>query len=197
MLCSFEQKGTLSEKRLKVCPFPGPFIPRDDEGKPFSLNSSMEDLTLDLGTNLPGQLAKQAVKNVRERDKEEAKKKESDKQALKRAKLAKVREHNEAVLRDAAMASTSRSSAIREDLETSNGERFSVRNKQALASMLKKKVTSRDRLAQRLLNTQGTDAKNGFLTCIEAWSREMESIFLLSLCEYQQFSAISCLVIDL
>lgn len=70
--------------------------------------------------------------------------------------MPKVRQHNEAVLRDAAMASTSRSSAIGERI---NGERPSARNKkQTLAAMLKKKVTSKDRLAQRLLNSRATDS---------------------------------------
>ncbi|XVF33163.1 hypothetical protein REPUB_Repub17cG0144700 [Reevesia pubescens] len=39
-----------------------------------------------------------------------------------RAKLAKVREHNEAVLRDAVMASTSRSAVVGEDIEETIGE---------------------------------------------------------------------------
>ncbi|KAK9226495.1 hypothetical protein WN943_011543 [Citrus x changshan-huyou] len=100
------------------------------------------------------QLAKQAIKNVRERDKEEARKRKIDKQLLNRAKLAKVREHNEAVLRDAALASTSRSAAAGDEAEDTNGRRSSTRNKkQTLASMLRKKVTTRDRLTQRLLNT--------------------------------------------
>ncbi|KAK9222938.1 hypothetical protein WN944_011379 [Citrus x changshan-huyou] len=100
------------------------------------------------------QLAKQAIKNVRERDKEEARKRKIDKQLLNRAKLAEVREHNEAVLRDAALASTSRSAAAGDEAEDTNGRRSSSRNKkQTLASMLRKKVTTRDRLTQRLLNT--------------------------------------------
>ncbi|KAH9745948.1 UV-stimulated scaffold protein A-like [Citrus sinensis] len=108
----------------------------------------------DLGSDLGEQLAKQAIKNVRERDKEEARKRKIDKQLLNRAKLAKVREHNEAVLRDAALASTSRSAAAGDEAEDTNGRRSSTRNKkQTLASMLRKKVTTRDRLTQRLLNT--------------------------------------------
>ncbi|CAK9165768.1 unnamed protein product [Ilex paraguariensis] len=153
------RKGGLCQRRdLRVCPFHGPIIPRDSEGKPISQNSSMEKRTLELGTDLVEKLANQSLKNVRERDKDEAKKREYDKQALRRAKLAKVREHNEAVLWDAAVASTSRSSAIGDELETTNRRKSSARNKkQTLASMLKKKVTAKDRLAQRLLNTHSRD----------------------------------------
>ncbi|PSS03937.1 UV-stimulated scaffold protein like [Actinidia chinensis var. chinensis] len=159
-------KGGLCQRRdLRVCPFHGPVIPRDDEGKPSKQASLTEEMASELETNLMNHLAKQAVNNVRDRDKEEEKKREHDKQALKRAKLAKVREHNDAVLRDAALASTSRSSAIREDVETAGGERYSARNKkQTLASMLKKKVTSKDRLVQRLLNTRARDATERQLT---------------------------------
>ncbi|XP_076898683.1 UV-stimulated scaffold protein A homolog isoform X2 [Bidens hawaiensis] len=132
------RKGGLCERRdLKVCPFHGPIVARDDKGmiinqEPDITNFSQEDLL------------KQAVKNVRERDKEVIKKREYDKKELKRAKLAKVREHNDAVLRDAAMASTPVSSAA--------GELDLGREKASLAKMLKKKVTAKDRLASRLLS---------------------------------------------
>lgn len=81
-----------------------------------------------------------------------------DKQLQKRAKLAKIREHNESVLRDAAVASTSRSSVIGEDTEASSRERLAGNKKETLASMLRKKVTTKDRLGQRLLNTRASDA---------------------------------------
>lgn len=160
------KKGGFCQRRdLKVCPFHGPIVPRDDQGKPINENESMDEMNPDLGTNLVERLAKQAVKNIRERDKEDVKKRGYEKQALKRAKLAKVREHNEAVLRDASMASTSRSSAIGEDLETDDRRRSTVKNKKhTLASMLKKKVTPKDRLAQRLLNTHAKDATTRQLT---------------------------------
>nr|KYP71938.1 Uncharacterized protein KIAA1530 family [Cajanus cajan] len=147
------RKGGLCQRRdLKVCPFHGPIIPRDDEGRPLNQSSS-EDMNMDLGTDLVEQLAKQAVKNVRERDQEVAKKREIDKQTLKRAKLAKIREHNEAVLRDAALASTSRSATLGEDLEVE--DKLSARDKkQSLASMLRKKVTPKDRIAQKLLSSR-------------------------------------------
>nr|GMD64883.1 UV-stimulated scaffold protein A homolog [Ipomoea batatas] len=117
--------------------------------------------------NLVEQLARQAVKNVRERDKGEAKQREHERQNLKRAKLAKVREHNEAVLRDAAIASSSYSYAG-EDQHTTNGTKYSARNKkETLASMLKKKETVKDRLAQKLLNSRARDATQRQLTAAE------------------------------
>ena len=159
-------KGGLCHRRdLRVCPFHGPIIPRDDEGKPLNQNSSNEEISLDLGIDSIEQLAKQAVNNVRERDKQVAKKRETDKLSLKRAKLAKIREHNETVLRDAALASTSRSAAIGEDMGLTNGDKRSARNKkETLSSMLHKKVTPKDRIAQRLLNTRAKDATTRQLT---------------------------------
>ncbi|KAH7578057.1 hypothetical protein ACOSQ2_000832 [Xanthoceras sorbifolium] len=165
------RKGGLCQRRdLNVCPFHGPIILRDDEGNPIiqnsssdetpvQKNSSIDETALDLGSDLSEQLAKQAITNVRGREKEEARKRKIDKQSLNRAKLAKVREHNETVLRDAALASTSRSAAVGEDIEVINGKKSSTRNKkQTLASMLRNKVTTKDRLAQRLLNTRARDA---------------------------------------
>ncbi|KAL9320484.1 hypothetical protein ACSQ67_012323 [Phaseolus vulgaris] len=149
------RKGGLCQRRdMKLCPFHGPIIPRDDKGRPLS-HSSLEDMNMDLGTDLVEQIAKQAVKNIRERDQEGAKKREIDKQSLKRAKLAKIREHNEAVLRDAAMASTSRSATLGEDGELTNEDKLSAKEKkQSLASMLRKKVTSKDRIAEKLLSSR-------------------------------------------
>lgn len=165
------RKGGLCQRRdLRVCPFHGPIVPRDDEGKPLDQNLSKDEITSDSGTDLPevDQLARQAVKNVRARDKDVSRKREIDRQSLKRAKLAKIREHNEAVLRDAALASTSRSATAGEDMMASGSENASARSKkQALASMLRKKVTPKDRLAQRLLNTNARDATIRQLTSAE------------------------------
>ncbi|KAH8488820.1 hypothetical protein H0E87_024452 [Populus deltoides] len=163
-------KGGLCQRRdLRVCPFHGPIIPRDDEGNPINQGTSTSDLTLDLGTDLVEQLAEQAVKNVRDRDNEEARKRKMDKQSQKRAKLAKIREHNDAVLRDAAVASTSRSSVYGDNVEASSRDRLLARNKKdTLASMLRKKVTTKDRLSQRLLNTRASDAVTRQLTLDQA-----------------------------
>lgn len=153
-------KGGLCQRRdLRVCPFHGPIVPRDDEGRPLDLGSSSNETTTDLGTGFVDKLARQAVKNVRARDEEAAKKRKHDKQTLKRAKLAKIREHNEAVLRDAAVASTSRSSAVGEHMETAGEETGSARSKKkTLASMLRKKASTKDRLSQRLLGSRSRDS---------------------------------------
>ncbi|XP_043718198.1 UV-stimulated scaffold protein A homolog [Telopea speciosissima] len=153
-------KGGLCQRRdLKVCPFHGPIIPRDSKGNPIIENSSTDDKTLDLGSKIVEQLAKQAVKNVRDRDGDEAKQKANDKKSLKRAKLAKVREHNEAVLRQSALTSTSRSAKFGDALESVGVNKTVAREKkQTLASMLRKKITPKDRLAKRLLNSRATDA---------------------------------------
>ncbi|XP_057778630.1 UV-stimulated scaffold protein A homolog [Salvia miltiorrhiza] len=172
------KNGALCQRKdLRVCPFHGPIILRDDEGKPIKESSTTEEAvdqnqpeesSPNADSNVVHQLLKQAVKNVRERDREDAKTREVDKRALKRAKLAQVREHNEAMLRDAAIASTSRSYYVGDDTEISNGSRTSSRSKkQTLASMLKKKETSKDRLAQRLLNTNARGATIHQLTTAE------------------------------
>ncbi|XP_027351989.1 UV-stimulated scaffold protein A homolog isoform X2 [Abrus precatorius] len=168
------RKGGFCQRRdLKLCPFHGPIIPRDDEGRPLNQSSS-EDMNMDLRTDLVEQLAKQAVKNVRERDQEMAKRREIDKQSLKRAKLAKIREHNEAVLRDAAIASTSRSATLGEDGEVTNEDKLSARDKKrGLASMLRKKVTPKDRIAQKLLSSQArVTAGIQHMSCQDAKYRE-------------------------
>ncbi|XP_047335339.1 UV-stimulated scaffold protein A homolog [Impatiens glandulifera] len=142
------RKGGLCQRRdLKICPFHGPIVARDDEGNPIIQICSPE-------SDLLEQLAKQAVKNVHGRDEDEAKNREFHKKAMKRARIAEVREHNASVLRDAAIASTSRSSGFEDELRLTNRRS----KEQSLASMLKKKVTSRDRLSQRLLNRRGRDA---------------------------------------
>lgn len=162
-------KGGLCQRRdLRVCPFHGPIVPRNDEGQPLDMGSSLDKTTPDLEIGSIEKLARQAVKNVRARDKEAAEKRKHDKQKLKRAKLAKIREHNEAVLRDAAVASTSRSSALGEHMETTGEETGSARNtKKTLASMLRKKASTKDRLSQRLLGARTRDSTQKQLTLNE------------------------------
>ncbi|XP_077226933.1 uncharacterized protein LOC143860250 [Tasmannia lanceolata] len=170
-------KGGLCQRRdIRICPFHGPIVPRDAGGNPInpvslptdkvseesSFTQRMDfvdgEKSLDLGNTIAEHLAKQAVKNVQERDKEEKKKRQNERQILKRAKLAKVREHNEEVLREAALASTSQTAAIGEEIAMNDQNRSVITGKkQTLASMLRKKVTTKDRLAQRLLNTRVTD----------------------------------------
>ncbi|KAL6656867.1 hypothetical protein ACP70R_004647 [Stipagrostis hirtigluma subsp. patula] len=98
------------------------------------------------------QLARRAVKNVRKRD--------ADHKARERAQRARIRQHNEDVLREAAIASTSHSAAAYEQPPEAIGRRGRRGKTKAptLASMLKKKVTTKDRIAERLLNARATDA---------------------------------------
>lgn len=167
------KKGGLCQRKdLRVCPFHGPIILRDDEGNPIEQTpcegeTEMESSTQPKesstqGTNqindstdtesspelvqeMVDQLAKQAVKNVRERD--------SEMKSLKRAKLAKIRKHNEVVLREAALASTSYSEHSAHEHETSAQVK-----EPTSASRLRKKATTKDRIAQKLLNTRATEA---------------------------------------
>uniref|UniRef100_A0A0A9E660 UV-stimulated scaffold protein A C-terminal domain-containing protein n=1 Tax=Arundo donax TaxID=35708 RepID=A0A0A9E660_ARUDO len=98
------------------------------------------------------QLTRQAIKNVWKRD--------MDHKARERAQRARIRQHNEEVLRDAAIASTSHSAAAYEQPPEALDRRGRRGKTKAptLASMLKKKVTTKDRIAERLLNTRATDA---------------------------------------
>ncbi|ERN14096.1 UV-stimulated scaffold protein A homolog [Amborella trichopoda] len=178
------KKGGLCQRRdLRVCPFHGPIVPRDVEGNPIIANTSQKHDSIDIGgpsilktstkdsdvsfqpsdleTLTAEELAKQAVKNVRTREGKEREKDKNEKRALKRAKLAKVREHNEMVLRQSALASTSQGlgEVMGEDIEALHHTSSEYKEKkQTLASMLRKKVTPRDRLARRLLNAHATEA---------------------------------------
>ncbi|XP_020576429.1 UV-stimulated scaffold protein A homolog isoform X2 [Phalaenopsis equestris] len=175
------KKGGLCQRRdLRVCPFHGPVIPRDNDGNPIRLglqtgatdtrlpseedskptrkepSAEQADLKDSLfpGKEVMEKLAKQALKNMHERDREG--------KAMKRAKLAKVRKHNEEVLRDAAMASTSYSETFAEpavEALRDHGAGAKVK-KTTLASMLKKKVTAKDRIAEKLLSSRATEASS-------------------------------------
>lgn len=105
-----------------------------------------------LGKITAEQLARQAIKNIRKRD--------LDRKAQERAQRARIRQHNEDVLREAALASTLHSAAAYEQPPEA-GSRRGRRGKAkapTLASMLKKKVTTKDRITDRLLNTRATDS---------------------------------------
>ncbi|CAN1793949.1 UV-stimulated scaffold protein A homolog [Linum perenne] len=154
------RKGGLCPRRdLRVCPFHGPVIPRDDKGNPINPATSMDIKDLDSGVNLTELLAKQAVENVRNREIDDAKKRKMENLQMKRDKRAKIRAHNEAVLKEAALASTSRSAWAGQDYEATSNSRSSSRNKkETLASMIRNKVTRKDRISQRLLGTKASDA---------------------------------------
>lgn len=106
-------------------------------------------------------IAAQAVENVRSIDEEMKKRKHADRISARKAKLKKVREHNDSVLRSSALISTRQGlgEAMGEDLEGWSGSMTKNKTaKQTLSSMLKKKTTPKDRLAQKLLNARVSDA---------------------------------------
>ncbi|VAH68711.1 unnamed protein product [Triticum turgidum subsp. durum] len=116
-----------------------------------SINNDTSDI--DLSKITVDQLAMQAIKNVRKRD--------MDDKARERAQRARVRQHNEDVLRQAAIASTPHSAAAYGQPSEALGRRGRRRAKTkepTLSSMLKKKVTAKDRIAGRLLNGHARDA---------------------------------------
>nr|BAJ86802.1 predicted protein [Hordeum vulgare subsp. vulgare] len=108
---------------------------------------------IDLSKITVDQLAMQAIKNVRKRD--------MDDKARERAQRARIRQHNEDVLRQAAIASTPHSAAAYGQPSEALGRRGRRRVKTkepTLSSMLKKKVTAKDRIAGRLLTARARDA---------------------------------------
>ncbi|KAM3354349.1 hypothetical protein ACQJBY_025181 [Aegilops geniculata] len=116
-----------------------------------SINNDTSDIELSKIT--ADQLAMQAIKNVRKRD--------MDDKARERAQRARIRQHNEDVLRQAAVASTPHSAAAYDQPSGTLGRRGRRRGKTkepTLSSMLKKKVTAKDRIAGRLLNGRARDA---------------------------------------
>ncbi|CAH8368558.1 unnamed protein product [Eruca vesicaria subsp. sativa] len=163
------KKGALCQRRdLRACPFHGPIVPRDDEGNPIIIEESQnktsstteinqEDVSMDETTSdsdpnqLARKIAKQALKNIREQDKEELRKR------AKRAKHAKVKEHNFSVLRDAAMASTSKSAVIDEEFDRVFAERKN--KKQTFSLGRRKKTTAKDRISERLLSNRAKGTK--------------------------------------
>lgn len=157
-LAPLKKGGLCQRKDLRICPFHGPIVPRDPNGNPIEQfveteTHKKEEFSIGKGKEVVEELAKQAIKNVRER--------ESEIKAMKRAKRERVREHNEAVLREAAMASASYSGAFVENVDGRFESRNNIKEKKAtLASMLKKKVTTKDRLAKRLLNARSRDASS-------------------------------------
>lgn len=140
-----KEKGGLCTRRdLKICPFHGRIVPRDNQGKPLINDNYLSETEPkeNLLSVSSEELAKQAV-IIKKREFYDNKKE------MKRAKLAKVRGHNDAVLRDAALASTSATCSIGEDVKTRE-------KNNSLAKMLKKKVSVKDRLGTRLLNRKAT-----------------------------------------
>ncbi|XP_062223484.1 UV-stimulated scaffold protein A homolog [Phragmites australis] len=132
----------------------------DGEYIKYSSSSRMTNINSDYGDSdgihdvskiTVEQLARQAIKNVRKSD--------MDHKTWERAQRARIRQHNEEVLRDAAIASTSHSVAAYEQPPEALGRqgRRGKTKVPTLASMLKKKVTTKDRIAKRLLSARATD----------------------------------------
>lgn len=183
------KKGGLCQRRdLRICPLHGPIIPRDENGIPIveAPETSVGGMDVErwasegvLDANVPSSssgevaveregtmlsqsvVAAQAIANVRERDVDEAKRKKEERIKGKRTQSKRDREHNEAVLRSAALAQTAQSfrESFGEDLESEVGTRGGgkKRVRGGLTALLKKKPTVKDRLAQRLLNGRVRD----------------------------------------
>uniref|UniRef100_A0A453GJW1 UV-stimulated scaffold protein A C-terminal domain-containing protein n=4 Tax=Triticinae TaxID=1648030 RepID=A0A453GJW1_AEGTS len=120
-----------------------------------NINNDTSDIdgAHDLSKITMEQLAMQASKNVRKRG--------MDDKARERAQRARIRQHNEDVLRQSAIASTPHSAAAYDQPSGTLGLRGRRRGKTkepTLSSMLKKKVTAKDRIAGRLLNGRARDA---------------------------------------
>lgn len=112
-------------------------------------------------SNLRNKLAHEAVNNVRKSDR--LKQEQKRQEILKQTGARRAREHNDAVLRQAALAGTSQghNEILGEDsLETVSISDISRKRKKTngLAAMLHKPETIRDRLSKRLLNTRVNDA---------------------------------------
>lgn len=174
------RNGGLCQRRdLRVCPLHGPVIPRDCHGNPIIKDSenstdnaqpaTRESKSNELDANLIGlgteeevvkAIAAKAVANIRRQDDNRLTKKRDQQLQTKRD-----REHNAAVLRDAALAHSAQGlgEILHEDLERFDDQRVSSgqqikRAKASLKAMLHPKPTSKDRLAERLLTSQVADA---------------------------------------
>jgi hypothetical protein len=126
---------------------------------------------LDLSLASQADIATQAIANVRERDKVDIKRKREEQAKAKLTQSRRDREHNEAVLRSAAISHSRQgfAEAIGENLddpfmEDEGGSRVKRRARGGLAALLKRKPTAKDRLAQRLLSGRVRDATINQLT---------------------------------
>jgi hypothetical protein len=171
------KKGGLCQRRdLRVCPLHGPVVPRDiNTGIPIPATSDTKESSSgssergkvpihaasDEKGHVQADLMAQAVANVRARDEIELRKKMERKMEAR-----KNREHNAAVLRDAALSRTAQGlgEIIGEDLEELYDADHSRRSRGKRArsclekAMLHPKPTAKDRLTKRLLNGRVNDA---------------------------------------
>ncbi|KAG0630471.1 hypothetical protein M758_1G180400 [Ceratodon purpureus] len=178
------KKGGLCPRRdLRRCPLHGPIIPRDENGNPLqtpeidvpeSKPAEKELLEVSMGglhsassssmgapsSISEAELAMQAIANVRERDEAEARKKRDERVTAKRKQSKRDREHNDIVLRAAALSQS------HQGFQSSFGEEFDDNSKTGggkkkarggLTALLKKTPTAKERIAQRLLNSRVRD----------------------------------------
>ncbi|KAH7424727.1 hypothetical protein KP509_11G021700 [Ceratopteris richardii] len=181
-LAPLKNGGLCQRRDLRVCPLHGPIKQRDSNGN--VLSSSPDDKALMDGprkeeSSYAGSstaavtdmefvkdIAAKAVANVRAQDATESNKKREKKLLAKRN-----REHNAAVLREAALANTVQGlgEAIGEELEkyaepNVGSMRQTKKARKSLRAMLQPKPTAKDRLAERLLNSRANEATVHVLT---------------------------------
>ncbi|EFJ06434.1 hypothetical protein SELMODRAFT_186743 [Selaginella moellendorffii] len=151
------RNGGLCQRRdLRKCPLHGTIIPRDDRGNPLEEKRAVEAKGKEKAAVSPAALAAQAVRNVRGRD--EAKRKQNKR--LRQSQARTDRQHNEAVLRTAALAHDTQT--IEAGLERKSlDEETPKKRKGGLSAMLRKKETPKDRIARRLLRGRAVDAMVG------------------------------------
>lgn len=178
------KKGGLCPRRdLRRCPLHGPIIPRDENGNPVQTSEIDAAKTKPAEKELPGvsmgglhsassssmgapssisevELAMQAIANVRERDEAEARKNRDERVTAKRKQSKRDREHNDTVLRAAALSQSN------QGFQNSFGEEFDDDVKMGggkkkvrggLTALLKKTPTAKERIAQKLLNSRVRD----------------------------------------
>lgn len=178
------KKGGLCPRRdLHRCPLHGPIIPRDENGhplptpeidtaesKPVENEPTKEFAEASMGgfhsassssggapsSISEAELAMQAIANVRERDAAEARKERDDRVMVKRKQSKRDREHNDSVLKDAALANSHQRfpDSFGEEFDDDVKMRGGKKARGGLTALLKKTPTAKERIAQRLLNSR-------------------------------------------
>lgn len=179
------KRGGLCPRRdLHRCPLHGPIIQRDDKGNPVQTPEidgaeskpaeiepveypevsaegfpppSSSSVGAPSSSISEAELAMQAIANVRERDEVEARKKRDERVTAKRKQSKRDREHNDTVLRAAALSQShsgfqnSFGEDFDDDVKTREGKK---KARGGLTALLKKTPTAKERIAQRLLNSR-------------------------------------------
>jgi hypothetical protein len=192
------KKGGFCPRRdLRRCPLHGPIIPRDDNGNPVQTPEidavkskpvekepvkelpevsmggfhSASSSSMGAPSSISeAELAMQAIANVRERDEAEARKKRDERVTAKRKQSKRDREHNDTVLRAAALSQS------HQGFQNSFGEEFDddvkmrggkKKARGGLTALLKKTPTAKERIAQRLLNSRVRENATNELARVE------------------------------